>query len=359
MIGIHERTGSFSDRWINYCSERKIPFRRLNCLATDVINQCDGLKAVLWHWNQNRPEELLVARAVIAALEAKGLLVFPNLKTCSHFDDKVAQKYLLEGIGAPLVPTWVFTNPADARQWIGTATWPKVFKLRCGAGSSNVRLVRSRSEAEALCRQAFGRGFPAVASYLTDMPTRLRKTKTSQEFWARLARAPKTLMNVMALRRQMHRERGYIYFQEFIPDNAFDTRITIIGDRAFGFMRINRPGDFRASGSGTLVYAPEKLDQRCVEIAFRVADRLGTQSLAFDFLFNPQHEPMIGEISYCYMPSAVHACAGQWDHQGIWHEGHVWPEDAILEDLLDACNHRKNDERCPPLAQLGELGQKT
>jgi glutathione synthase/RimK-type ligase-like ATP-grasp enzyme len=334
MIGIHDRPASFSDRWIHYCMEKKISFRRLDCLATDVVAQCEGLDGLLWHWPHGDPAHLLVARQAIASLEARGLVVFPNVATCWHYDDKVAQKYLLEAIGAPLIPTWVFTSKVDAMQWIEAAMWPKVFKLRCGAGSSNVRLVRSRSEASALCRQAFGRGFPAVAGYLTDMQTRLRKIKNAHEFWARLAPAPRTLLKVLAVRRQMHREQGYVYFQEFLPDNAFDNRITIIGDRAFGFLRANRPNDFRASGSGSIVYAPEKLDKRCVAIAFRVADRLGTQSLAFDFLFNPQHEPMIGEISYCYMPSAVHACEGQWDHQGAWHAGHIRPEDAILEDLL-------------------------
>jgi glutathione synthase/RimK-type ligase-like ATP-grasp enzyme len=276
-----------------------------------------------------------VARQVIASLEKKGIVVFPNVNTCWHFDDKVGQKYLLEAVGAPLIPTWVFTKKEDALDWVEGATWPKVFKLRCGAGSTNVRLVRSRGEAVALCRQAFGRGFPAAAGYLTDMKTRIRKTKTTHEFWAKVGRAPKTLLNVLALRRQMHREKGYIYFQEFLPDNAYDTRITIIGDRAFGFMRRNRSNDFRASGSGAIVYEPQKIDQRCVAIAFEVAQRLSTQSLAFDFLFNSKQEPMIGEISYCYQAQAVHTCAGHWDPKGMWHEGHIWPQDAILEDLLD------------------------
>ena len=201
--------------------------------------------------------------------------------------------------------------------------------------------MRTRREAKILCLQAFGRGFPAVPAYLSDMQTRLRKNKSVQEFWARLTRAPRTLLNVLALRRQMPRQQGYLNFQEFIPDNAFDTRITIIGDRAFGFMRKNRPNDFRASGSGNIVYAPDKIDKRCVEIAFSVADRIGTQSLAFDFLFNPQHEPMVGEISYCYKSSAVHACEGYWDHQGVWHTGHVWPEEAILDDLLATCLQKR------------------
>jgi hypothetical protein len=334
MVGIHERLCNFSDRWIKYCTEKAIPFRRINCLATDVVAQCEGLGGLLWHWYHADPADLLVARQVIAALESKGLVVFPNVATCWHFDDKVAQKYLLEAIGAPLIPTWVFTSKVEALRWIEKATWPKVFKLRCGAGSANVRLVCSRSQAAALCRQAFGRGFPAASGYLADMQTRLRKARTPKQFWDKVQRAPRIVLRNLAFRRQMPRQQGYLYFQEFLPDNEFDTRITVIGDRAFGFMRANRPGDFRASGSGSIAYTPENLDKRCVEIAFRVADRIGTQSLAFDFLFNSQHEPMIGEISYCYMASAVHACAGHWDHQGAWHAGHVWPEDAILDDLL-------------------------
>jgi len=337
MIGIHDRPGSFSDRWISYCADKGIPFRRVNCLATDVVQQCEGLDGLLWHWMHGVLADELVARQIIASLERRAIIVFPNVNTCWHFDDKVSQKYLLEAIGAPLIPTWVFTNKEDALRWIEGATWPKVFKLRCGAGSSNVRLVRSRAVAVGLCRQAFGRGFQSVAGYLTDMQTRLRKTKTTNEFWERFARAPRTLLNVMAVQRQIHRERGYIYFQEFLPGNDFDTRITIIGDRAFGFMRTNRPNDFRASGSGSIVYEREKIDTRCIEIAFEVADRIGSQSLAFDFLFNSQHEPLIGEISYCYKSSAVEACEGHWDHQGAWHSGHIWPEDAILEDMLVAC----------------------
>jgi len=155
MIGIHDRPGSFSGRWISYCTDKGIPFRRVDCLATDVVMQCDGLDGLLWHWSQDDPESILVARQIIASLERKGIIVFPNVNTCWHFDDKVAQKYLLEAIGAPLIPTWVFTNKEDALGWIEGTTWPKVFKLRCGAGSTNVRLVRSHSQAAALCRQAF------------------------------------------------------------------------------------------------------------------------------------------------------------------------------------------------------------
>jgi len=33
------------------------------------------------------------------------------------------------------------------------------------------------------------------------------------------------------------RQSGYFYAQEFLPDNPFDTRVTVIGKRAFGSTR--------------------------------------------------------------------------------------------------------------------------
>jgi glutathione synthase/RimK-type ligase-like ATP-grasp enzyme len=279
----------------------------------------------------------LVARQIIPALETRGLIVFPDTATCWHYEDKIAQKYLLEAVGAPLIPTWVFSDPSEAMAWIAKAAWPKVFKLRCGAGSNNVWLVRARREAERLCRRAFGRGFPSSPGYFGDIATRLHKTKGARQFWDRFRRIPRTVRKILDFRRRMPRQRDYVYFQEFLPDNAFDTRVTIIGNRAFGFRRLNRPNDFRASGSGRPAYDPAGIDKRCIDIAFRVAERLGTQSLAFDFLFDRGHEPKIAEVSYCYVSSAVYDCLGHWDHTMGWHEGHIWPEDAIIEDVLSKC----------------------
>ena len=119
-----------------------------------------------------------------------------------------------------------------------------------------------------------------------------------------------------------------------MPGNQGDTRVTIIGNRAFGFLRANRPGDFRASGSGRIDHDPARVDPNCVELAFTVARRLDTQSMAFDFVLNPHGEPRILEMSYAYQAEAVYNCPGYWDEGLGWHEGHVWPQDAILEDLL-------------------------
>jgi glutathione synthase/RimK-type ligase-like ATP-grasp enzyme len=268
-------------------------------------------------------------------------LVFPNLASCWHYDDKVGQKYLLEALGAPIIPTWLFTDRREAEEWIAQATWPKVFKLRSGSASENVRLVESRKQAERICRRAFTSGFPAKPGYLSDMRTRLHNTRNLREAWEKLRRVPESVLEVTNFRRHSPRQRGYVYFQEFLPGNGFDTRIIVIGHRAFGFLRLNRPNDFRASGSGRTVYDPDRIDRRCLETAFHLARRLESQSLGFDFIFDQDRQPRICEMSYAFIPSIVHGCPGYWDRELAWHPGQVWPEDAILEHVLAALAPQK------------------
>jgi glutathione synthase/RimK-type ligase-like ATP-grasp enzyme len=70
-----------------------------------------------------------MARHVIASAEKMSITVYPNSQSCWHFDDKIAQKFLLESIGAPLVPTYVIYTPQAACQWIHNTSFPKVFLI--------------------------------------------------------------------------------------------------------------------------------------------------------------------------------------------------------------------------------------
>lgn len=153
---------------------------------------------------------------------------------------------------------------------------------------------------------------------------------------------PKALAKIRRINRAMGPEKGYAYFQDFVPDNQFDTRVTVIGDRAVAYIRKVRPGDFRASGSGDMDYDPRNIRLQCVQVAFEVTQRVGSQSMAFDFLIERDGRPMIVEVSYCYVPDFVYNCPGHWDRQLIWHEGHMWPEEAILIDLLEDVGRRKS-----------------
>ena len=138
---------SYAPKWIEYCQEHGIEYRVVNCYDSDIVQELEGFDLLLWHWDQLDTKALLFARGLTQALEYTGIMLYPDVVTSWHYDDKVGQKYLLEAIGAPLVKSYVFYEQDRAREWIEQTSFPKVFKLRSGAGSYNVKLMKNRSQA--------------------------------------------------------------------------------------------------------------------------------------------------------------------------------------------------------------------
>ncbi|MDG2383981.1 MAG: hypothetical protein P8N76_20080 [Pirellulaceae bacterium] len=336
-IAINDRPGSFSDRWQAFCADRNLSFKLFDFHASEIVQQVADYDIALLHTNLANAADCMSARHVIKALESMGLVVFPNSSTYWTYDDKVAQKYLLEAIDAPLIPSYVFFDEIEAHKWVDSTVFPKVFKLRRGAGATNVRLIKSRDAAHRIVTKAFSRGFRPMRGHLGDRISKLKSSKTRKhfDFIGKLRRFPRTFAHLRRADRLLGHDIGYVYFQDFLPNNDCDTRITIIGDHAFGFKRMVRGGDFRASGSGLLDYSPAEIDHRCLRIAFELTDRLDAQCLAFDFVNDQQGEPRVIEMSYAFVPEAVYNANGWWDRNLTWHEGGIWPQDVILQNTLD------------------------
>jgi hypothetical protein len=283
-----------------------------------------------WHHNDRSRHPAL---AILPIVEHElGIPTFPNTKTAWHYDDKIRQWYLLNSHGFPMIRSWVFWGREQAMTWAKDAPLPVVFKLKGGAGSTNVVKLDSRNALFKLIRRMFGRGVPADG-----LPQSLNKGAW-QKFlrWCALCKRQWTRRPVPYTMRTPSWEvhRNYAYFQEFLSGNAGDTRITVIGNRAFGFRRLNRPGDFRASGSGRIDYDTSLIDPRCIEIAFSVSKKLGFQSMAYDFLKAQDGNWQIGEISYQFLDTAIWKCPGYWDEYLQWMEGHYWPQYCQLVDAL-------------------------
>jgi glutathione synthase/RimK-type ligase-like ATP-grasp enzyme len=332
-LAIHARKGSFSDRWIEFCQEYEVPYTLVNCYHWDVMDKLRETSALLWHIGHGIAADILMGRHVLNAAELMGLAIFPNHATQWYFDDKIAQKYLLESIGAPLVPTYVFFDLQSAREWINKTSFPKVFKLRRGSGSRNVRLVRNRDEAWRLVCKAFYFGYKPTGTLLGSA-WKVKQAHSQGKLWDFLRVIPARVLHRLQLDFLIGRERGYGYFQNFIPNNDCDTRITIIGNRAFGFRRRVRPNDFRASGSGQILYDHTAINLECIRIAFWVAHRIEAQSMAFDFVQDMQGQAHIMEVSFGYDPKPVFDCGGFWDSSLTWHDTPIWPEYCIIEDIL-------------------------
>jgi len=339
IIGIHpDKIGeeSYSAKWAEYLRAQGVEVRQVDLLAGDALEQAKACDGIMWRW-AHFPEQKQPAPRILHAIEhVLGLPVFPNSRTAWHYDEKVSQYYLLQSLGAPTPPAWVFWDQQQALAWAHTAPYPVVFKLSAGAGSSNVLKVDDAAQAEELIRRMFTRGIFPMTMNEYARPTGLPRTRaqlSALRVRARHAAGYLWRNEYPPLPGYGKPEFGYAYFQAFLPNNAFDTRVTVIGHRAFAFRRMNRPGDFRASGSGLLDYDKAAIDRRAVETAFTVSDRGGFQSMAYDFLYQDS-EPRICEISYTFLDRAVHACPGHWDPDGAWHEGHLWPEAAQAEDFL-------------------------
>ena len=337
-IAIHDQAGSFSVRWIKYCDENHVPYKLVNCYDSDIVAQLDDCKGLMWHWNQNDYKAALFARQLTISLEKKGIKVFPDVNTAWHFDDKVGQKYLLEAIDAPLVKSYVFYSRQEALDWLDKTTFPKVFKLRGGAGSVNVSLVKTKKSAKRLIKKAFGKGFSHINRFsrLKDRIWVLKRDKNMNALRGLISGFARIFIPT-EVERFSHNEKGYIYFQDFIPENEYDTRLVVIGDRCFGVRRYCRKGDFRASGSGIKAYEPELFDKKSIQSAFEIAKKLKTQSIALDFIWD-DHEPKIVEISYCFvMGSFYDDCPGYWDSNLNWHEKTVNPQYFMIEDFIEEC----------------------
>ena len=333
-IAIQHVEGLFSSRWIEYCKEKNINYKLVDCYKSDITSQLHDCDALMWHFHHASSKSSLFVRPLLFAVQQSGKVVFPDFNTAWHFDDKIAQKYLLELYDFPLVKTYVFYSKSDALLWAKTTIYPKVFKLRGGAGSVNVKLVRSLGDAQRLIKKAFGHGFKhdSVIPF-SEMWTKYRLGKVT------LMKLIKSFARIFVKTEyaKIHgRERGYIYFQDYIPDNNHDIRVIVIDGKAFAIKRMVRKNDFRASGSGFIEYKKENFNESTIKLSFEIADKLNSQCLALDYVY-ADNKPLLVEISYGYVKEVYYPCVGYWDKEMNWYSGEfnsqAWMVDLVIKNI--------------------------
>jgi len=331
----------YSDRWVRYCEKNDIPYQPVNIFDSDIISRLreQGVTLLLCNLSLTDHRNALISMEILMAVQKAGIRVFPDHDSYWHHDDKVAQKYMFEALQIPHPRSWVFYSGKEARQWLSAASYPLVFKLRGGAGSSNVVLLKNYSHAKKYVRRMFGKGTKPSPSVLNDYKTRLRVHSKRKDMGATLKRLPKTILGIMTVNARKPREKGYFLVQEFIPGNPFDTRVFVIGDRAYAFRRIARNNDFRSSGSGEFDFDHTRVDQRAITLAFETARKIGAQSLACDVVFDRKDRPLILEVCYQQTALPAYRAEGYFDTSLRFHPGHIWPEDMIMELVLE--QHRE------------------
>ncbi|WP_180002634.1 MULTISPECIES: ATP-grasp domain-containing protein [Acinetobacter] len=335
-VAIHKGQGDFSERWIKYCELNNIEYAIVDAFSNTIISELKKYDIFMWHHHHAKYKDVLTAKRILFALEHAGIKVFPNFNTGWHFDDKVAQKYLLEAINAPLVNSYVFYDKEEALVWADQTIYPKVFKLKGGAGATNVKLVRNKNQAFKLINKAFGVGFSQFDK-VGNLIERYNKFKLKQDSLAGILKGIFRLFFSPEFSKNQPKERGYIYFQDFIPNNDSDIRVIVIGNKCFSIKRLIRKNDFRASGSGNILYNPQEIPIDCIKMAFDINKKLKSQCVAYDFIIDGKGKPLIIEISYGFSVEAYDACQGYWDSDLNWIKSPFNPQEWMLEHIL-LCN---------------------
>lgn len=331
-IGIHHTEGLFSERWIPYCESKGIPYKLVDCYRSDIIEQLDDCDALMWHFSHKSAKASKFAKELLYSVQASGKKVFPDFNSVWHFDDKLGQKYLLEALKVPFAPAHAFFAKKEALEWASETTYPKVFKLRNGSSSENVKLVKTEKAARKLINKAFGKGFKHYEGW-TNLKERIRKYRLGHAGLMDVAKGVFRLVRPTDYASVSGREKGYVYFQDFMAGNDHDVRIFVVGDKAYGKKRMVRENDFRASGSKDYYYDKDLVNEEVVKLAFEISDKLKAQSVVYDFVYM-EGKPVVLEISFGTVMSGFDSCVGYWDRDMNWFDGQFDPYGLMVENVL-------------------------
>lgn len=332
---IFEHSTLWTSRFIEYCKKYDIPFEILDCYSNEIIKQLTNYSALLWHYSNFVIADLLEARNIIQVANNMGLVTFPTPMMNWHFDDKIAEMYALQSVGAEIPSSSVFYIEEECLKWIkNEAQFPLVAKLRCGSGANNVKLLHNVQEAIIYTKKMFHRGFDPTPSFAYKAYSKIQSSKDFSTIIARIKKIPE-FINTRSNAKMMPIERGYCYFQEYIPNDGYDLKVIVIGDKMTFCARKIRKHDFRASGGGNCYYDRCLLTDDVIDTAFQVSEKLGMYCVGFDFVVdNRSKKSKIIEMCYGFDYEVQRALGAFVDKNHQWHEMPVIVPDEIVKIVL-------------------------
>ena len=351
-VGIHKAYHNKFDKELEIYKTilryNNIEYIELNSSDKNFWSDLAKIDVFLYKWGHEHNSRQ-IALSILPIIENyKKIRCFPNLATSWLYDDKVRESLILKECGFPAADFFIFWEKSEALEWLNSwDEFPIVFKLKNGAGATNVNLVNSRRKCKSIILRMFGRGM------IQDNISILERMNMLNYDFRKIYRHYGIRLRSKFIHEDSNqfwqKHKNYIYFQRFLPGNSYDTRVTTAGLRAHAFRRFVRPNDFRASGSNLWDIDPANIDLRMIQIALDITKYFGFQSMAYDFVYDKNHEPKIIEMSYLYggagFPDFMN---GYWDENLSRHEGRFWPQHFELMDLL-----QDKSLKCPEMEATG------
>lgn len=331
---LHSTNWSLS--WVTYCKENQFLYEIVDPYGMRVIDRLMGFDIVLWHYSHYSFTDMLLARNILFTLEHHGKKVFPSFKDAWHFDDKLAETYLLESIQAPLPESFYFYDFKNLAAYLkkNTLTFPIIAKLRNGSGSHNVTMIHSKEALMSYAKIMFTTGINSAPSLLYKATSNLKSSKSLKTFISRVKRIPEFLRS-LSNAKKFNKERGYVYLQEFIPNAGYDLKIVVVGAKLSFVGRNVRQREFRASGGGDSFFNKDMVIKDVIDSAFKTSEDLGFSCMGYDYVVHSKTQKgIIVEMSYGFSHQAILSSGGFFDRNGSWHDEPLHVPNEILKNII-------------------------
>lgn len=326
---------NWSIPWIECCKLNKWYFEVLNPFSDKIIDDLKSFDIILWHFSGYNFQEMLFARSIIYTAKSINIKVFPDFNDAWHFDDKIAETYLLQSVNSPIPKSYIFYDFKDIKEFLKTKPrFPLIAKLRNGSGSHNVKKIDNIWQLNSYAKRMFGRGFSSSPSLMYKTSSNIKSTKSLKTFIKRFKRIPEFLSTLNSSK-YFPEEKGYVFLQEFIPNDGYDLKVVVVGNKLSFIGRHIRKGDFRASGGGDLFYDKKFISINIIKSAFRTSKKLGFKCMGYDYVVNSETiEGIIVEISYGFSHIALLKAGGYFDEDGNWYNEPLNAPYEILKNML-------------------------
>jgi len=336
LLNSNNRLCSYSEKFRDIIIKNHINYSLIDANSDSLFDEIKECTHLLFRHSQGDTDKLIYESIYNIAQNIYHIKCWPNFETYWPYEDKIKEYYLLKSHGYPIIETRIFWNYNQADAFIKKTKFPIVAKLSKGASSSNVVIINSSSDGKKIMKQIFNQGVKTSGLNNSSNLSSLKKLGFTKYC--------KTVLKSFLLSFGLIKDKAdypewqiqkdAILFQKYLPNNSYDTRVTVIGGRALAYRRFVRKNDFRASGSGNFDTDSATIDIRCIEIALAISKKLNFTTMAYDFIFDEDNKPYINEISYCFVDWMVQSCPGYWDENLKWHNIQNWPQYYQLADFL-------------------------
>lgn len=305
VTGVDDFFGQREDRWKGLDVEKLKLYFDIHGFDTiltnydNIINNIETIEDsyIFYTSSQNHIYRQMI-EDVMFLLREKNILLPPFDFLKAH-ENKGYQELLRRKLGILSLKSYYFSNVSDIEKY--SFDFPLVFKPVSGAGSKGVAIVNSKREIYNLISL---------------------KDKWYWKYSNRKKNFHETI------RYKYERQTGGFTLQEFLPGLDSDYKVLVFGEKYYVVNRKVRPGDFRASGSGSFEHIG--LNKELLIYAKSIFEKLGVPFASLDICkYNEKY--FLIEFQCMHLGPLV-----MLGSQGYFHYDDKWCFSEELPDLEKA-----------------------